>query len=269
MSRISFEIEGKEYFLPDYISIEDYVKVYKIKDLFVDEYFSVKLLNILTGAPVEQLMEVNYNTIEQLTNYAMSKFPTDKTKFIPKFEFEGVKYGFIPNWKDLSFGEFIDVDTLMSRKGNELLDSIHIITAILYRPIIEENKKGVYKIEKYDTDKMLDRAETFKRLDSKYFIGSQFFFHKFETKYFERIHQSLIPKMSIWMQIKLIWKMRKMIYQIVFKKDSDGSQLLTDLQTMILQNIIKSPKRSWWKRSTNSFILLLKVMKKKDNTKQQ
>jgi hypothetical protein len=269
MSKITFEIEDKEYELPEIITIENYAKVYKIKDLFIDEYFTAKLLSILTGAPVEKLMEVNYVIIEKLGNYAMSKFPTEKTKFIQKFEFNGVKYGFIPNWKELSFGEFIDLDTLMSKKGDDLLDHIHIITAILYRPIISEDKKGNYKIEKYDSDKMLERAEEFKKLDSKYFFGGQFFFQMFATKYFERTQQSLIPKMSMWMQIKILWKARKIIYQIIFKKDLDGSASSIDLQTMILQNIIMSSKPNWWKRLTNSFFLLLKVMRKKDNMKPQ
>lgn len=266
MSRITFEIEGVEYNLPDYISIEDYVKVYKIKDIFVDEYFAVKLLNILSGAPIEKLMGVNYIIIEKLATYAMNQFPTERTNFTPKVEFKGVKYGFLPNWKELSFGEFIDLDTLMSKKGTELLDNIHIIMGIFYRPIVEE-KKGNYKIEKYDVDKMLERADLFKQLDSKYFIGSQFFFHRFVRKYLDHSQQSLMPKMSKWMQIKILWKMRKMIYRIVFKKDLDGMQYLNDLQGMILQNITKSQKPTWWQRSTISFTLLQKMMKKKSDNK--
>lgn len=268
MNRISFEIEGINYNLPDYISIEDYVKVYKIKDIFIDELFAVKLLNILSGAPVEKLMEVNYVIIEKLASYAINLFPTEKTKFIQKFEFKGVKYGFLPTWNELSFGEFIDLDTLMSKKGDDLLDHIHIITAILYRPIIEEDKKGKYKIEKYNSDTMIERAEIFKELDSKYFHSGQFFFQMFEKKYFERIQQSLLPKMTNWEQIKMLWKMRKMIYRIVFKKDLDGMEFLKDFQMMTLQNTIKSQKQSWLKRSIISFTLLQKIMNNKKNTKQ-
>lgn len=244
MSRITFEIEDKEYELPDYISIENYVKVFKIKDIFVDEYFAVKLLNIMSGAPVEKLLEVNYVVIEKLANYVMNLFPKDNNQFIQKFEFEGVKYGFLPNWKEMSFGEFVDLDTLMSTKGDELLDNMHIITAIFYRPIIEENKKGAYKIEKYDPEKMIERAELFKNLDSKYFISSQFFFHKFVKKYLTHTQLSLMPKMSVWMQIKILWKMRKLIYRIILKKDLDGTQSLSEFQTLILQNMMKSLKKS-------------------------
>jgi len=267
MARVTFEIEGINYEIPDYISIENYVKTFKIRNLFVDEFFSVKLLNILTGAPIDKLMEVNYTIIEKLCNYATSLYPKDE-RFIQKFEYNGIKYGFLPNWKDMSFGEFVDLDSLMSKKGDDLLDHTHIITAILYRPIIEENKKGLYKIEKYDSDTMLERAEIFKNIDSKYFVSSQFFFHKFEMKYFDRFQESLTPKMSMWMQLKILWKARKIIYRLTFKKDSVGMQSLNDLQAMILQNIIKSQQQSWWKRLTTWFISLLKMKNKKKNTKQ-
>lgn len=120
-------------------------------------------------------MEANYNQIEMLSRYVMNLFP-QKEKFVDRFEFDGIKYGFIDTWRKMSFGEFVDLDTLMSKKDNDLLDNIHIITAILYRPIIEEDKKGNYKIEKYDPDTMEERAELFKKLDIKYFIGAQVFF---------------------------------------------------------------------------------------------
>ena len=36
---IDFNIEGKKYDLPDFISIKNYVKIFKVKDLFSDDYF--------------------------------------------------------------------------------------------------------------------------------------------------------------------------------------------------------------------------------------
>ena len=36
---IKFKLEGKEYKLPEIITINDYVKISKVKDLFTDEYF--------------------------------------------------------------------------------------------------------------------------------------------------------------------------------------------------------------------------------------
>lgn len=247
MKEVKFEIEGVEYILPEHISIENYVKVFKIKDVFSDEYFAAKLLNILTGAPVEGLLEANFQQIDYLANYAMSLFPQDTPKFEDKFELDGVWYGFLPSWKKLSFAEYADLDTLMNKKPDDILDYIHYITAIMYRPIITDPESHDFKIEKYNSDTMGDRAELFKKkLNIKYFIGAQFFFIKFARKYFEATPQSL-STMSLWTQIKFVWKWRKTIRTLLSKKGSDGSLSSTELLVMTLPNTKGSYRNRWLK----------------------
>ena len=45
---INFKIEDKNYTLPDYITVGNYSKLFKIKDLFEDEMFAAKVINIFT-----------------------------------------------------------------------------------------------------------------------------------------------------------------------------------------------------------------------------
>jgi hypothetical protein len=47
MKEVTFELEGVEYQLPNKITIENYVKIFKIKELFSDQYFAAKLINKL------------------------------------------------------------------------------------------------------------------------------------------------------------------------------------------------------------------------------
>lgn len=240
MKKITFEIEGQEYKLPNYISIENYSKIFKIKDLFVDEYFNAKLISTLSGVKVERLMEANYQDLIKLVRYVMTLFPKDSNKFYQTFEFEGVKYGFLPDWKDMSFGEFVDLDTLMTKRGNELYDSLHYITAILYRPITKQYDGGRYDIEKYDVDTMMERADKFKKLDAKYFLSAQFFFLLFVRKSRYPTLKSLVKKMTFWQKVKMI----KMYYLMKWKGVSvdslDGLGSLIDWQTMISPNTKKS-----------------------------
>lgn len=244
MKEVSFEIEGKEYFIPQKISIENYVKTYKVKDLFSDQYLAAKLLNILTGAPIEKLLEVNFQIVEQLASYAMLMFPQGEPQFKDKFELNGVWYGFIPSWKELSFAEWVDLDTLMTKKPDEILDYIHILTAIMYRPIVGDHSTSKFKIEKYDVETMRDRSELFlKELDITYFIGAQFFFIKFAKKYSEHTRQSL----STMEMMKFIWKNRKIINTLLLRNDSDGMPSSTELLAMTLQNTKQSSKKRWWK----------------------
>ena len=73
---IKFKIEDKEYELLDYISIGDYSKIYKVKDLFTDEYFAAKLLNLISGAPLQDLLQSDYQEVNYLSSYILSLIPT-------------------------------------------------------------------------------------------------------------------------------------------------------------------------------------------------
>lgn len=241
---IKFKIEDKEYKLPQFISIDNYSKIYKVKDLFSDEYFAAKLVSIVSDAPVNKLMEYDFQEVDFMALHLMNLIPKDKPKFYDRFELDGVKYGFFPSWKDLSFAEFIDMDTISTKKIDELLSMLHILAAVMYRPIVEEKTEHDYQIEKYDVNKMKERAELFKKkLDVKYVLGAQFFFIKFANRFLGYTQLSSIPKLTIWMKIKLIWKMRRLIASLIFKRRSVGSLSSTDLLEMILQSTNMSTKK--------------------------
>jgi hypothetical protein len=242
---IKFKIEGDEYILPEYISIENYSKIYKIKDLFSDDYFSAKLINIITEAKIEDLLESDYQEVSYIASYLMSLIPLGQPEFKDRFELDGVKYGFFPNWRDLTFAEFIDMDTISTKKPDELLDMLHILAAIMYRPIIEEKSEHNFKIEKYDVNTMVQRAELFKKkLDVKYILGAQFFFIKFANRFSSYTQISSIQTISLWTKIKIIWSLRKLIWNLVFRKRSDGSLSSTELLEMILQSTSTSIKKT-------------------------
>lgn len=245
MKKITFELAGKEYELPQFLTLGDYVKIFKIKDLFQDDYFSVKLINILTNAPMELLVKANRQVINNLSNELLSIIPTSEPGFVERFVIDDIEYGFIPSWKNMSFGEFADLDTLMTRKPDELLNYLHIITAILYRPITKNKSRNRYEIEEYNVPLMEERAELFKRkLNVEYALGAQFFFIHFAKNYSRSTQISLKTWMSIsWNQIKFAWRWRKQIWKSLWRKNSDGSLFLTELQMMTLQDMIASLRK--------------------------
>ena len=242
---IKFKIEDKEYNVPDFISIDNYSKIYKVKDLFSDDYFSAKLVSLVTGAPVEDLLESDYQELSYIAAYIMSLIPLETPKFVDRFELNGIKYGFFPKWQDLSYAEFVDMDTISTKKQDEVLNMLHILCAVMYRPIVSEKSEHEFEIEKYDVKTMIQRSELFKKeLDCKYILGSMFFFTNYARKYSSYTQLSLIPSISIWMKIKLVWKMRKMIWKLIFKSHSVGSLSQTELLEMILQNTTTSIKKT-------------------------
>jgi hypothetical protein len=242
---IKFKIEEKEYNVPNVISIGTYAKIYKIKDLFSDNYFSSKLISIVTGADVAELMQSDYQEVTYIANYIMSLIPLEIPKFKDRFELDGVQYGFFPKWDELTFAEFIDMDTISTKKHDELLDMLHILAAIMYRPIIEEKSQHDFKIEKYEVNRMKERAELFKnKLDVKFILGAQFFFINYANRFLNFFQLSSIQKIGTWTRLKLIWKMRKMIWGILFKRSMVGSLSSTELLETILQNTTTSIKKT-------------------------
>jgi hypothetical protein len=242
---VKFKIEEKEYLVPDKITIDKYVKIYKLKDLLTEEYFAAKLISIVCECPMEDLLESDYQEVNYIASYIMGLIPLGEPKFVDRFELDGVNYGFFPKWQDLSFAEFVDMDTISTKKQDELLDLLHILCSIMYRPIIKERSEHDFDIEKYNMKSMKERAELFKnKLDISIVLGAQFFFINYAKRYSDYFLLSSIPTLSIWTKIKLVWSLRKMIWIQVFKKSTDGSLSSTDLLTTILQNTTRSIKKT-------------------------
>jgi len=241
--KLTFELEGIEYRIPKYITLGDYVKIYKVKGLFDDDYFATKLINILTGAPQKKLLEAERDKVDFVFTQIYSILPKNTPAFLDRFELDGIEYGFLPSWKKMSFGEFADLDTLMTKKPEEVLDYLHIITAILYRPIITKDKKK-FLIEKYTQETLDDRAELFKnRLNVEVALGAQFFFIQFAKNVSNYTPTSLTSWMKIsWVQLKMLWKMRKILMKGLLRRDLDGMWFLTELLKMTYQDIQKLQK---------------------------
>jgi len=242
---LRFKIDGVPYEVPDYTPINVYTKIYKIKDLFTDEYFAAKLINSITNCPLQDLLEGGFEEISYISNYILSKLPKQKdVKFVDRFELDGVHYGFFPDWKELTFAEFIDIDTIISKKPEELLDMLHILSAIMYRPIVDEISEHNFQIEKYDLVTLKTRSELFKKkLDVSVILGAQFFFIKFVTRFLNYTPQFSEMKMNIWTQIKMMWMMWRMIYKTPSKGRSGGFLSSTKLLTTILLNTSTSTKK--------------------------
>jgi hypothetical protein len=241
---MNIKIDSIDYEIPSYMNLENYSKIYKVKDLFTEEYFPAKIISIVTGAPVEELLKYDYQEIQYVASYIMSLLPLDKPKFVDRFEIDGVKYGFFPKWQGLTFAEFVDIDTISTKKTDELLDLVHILAAIMYRPITVERSDHDFDIEPYEIKSMEARSELFKKkLDVNILLGAQFFFIKFAKRYSSYIQASSIVKIGIVMKIKLMWRMRKIIWAILFKKSSVGTWSSTELLEMILPNLTTSTKK--------------------------
>jgi hypothetical protein len=243
---IEFNLDGKDYEIKEHLTIGDYQKIFKIKDLFEDEYLNAKIINLLTDCPMDTLINAEKHKIDFLATSIFAMVPRQPINLIDRFELDGVEYGYLPSYKKITFGEFVDLDTLLTKKYDEIIDYLHIITAIMYRPIIKSKSKHNFEIEKYDSVKMEERAELFKnKLDIKFTLGGQFFFTQFVNNSSNFIRLSLKQKIKKeWEILKILWKHRKLVWKLVLKKDTGGMSSLIELQTEILRNTLKSMRKT-------------------------
>lgn len=259
MKNLTFEIKNKTYKLPEFLNIENYVKIFKIRDLLVDAYFDAKLVNIVTGCPVEDLLDSDWDSVKFISSHIQSMIPNKKTPFVETFELNGVEYGFVTNWREMSFAQYADIETLVSKKPEEMIDYLHIVAAIFYRPIIRKKSNGKYEIEKYNTDSMDERSYLFnKELDVSIVIGAQFFF----TLFAEILESHTQPSLTWMEKTTIMWTILKMIIKNPSSvKHTNGIQSLIDSQMMTLQNTIQSMRNQSQQSSTNSPSFLRRIKK--------
>jgi hypothetical protein len=119
---------------------------------------------------------------------------------------------------------------------DKIVESIHIIMALLYRPITIENKKE-YKIEPYKSQDILPRADLFLDLPVAYWFGVAQFFFLISNAYTSSLSASLKAKMTIEKWIK---PLRKIFPAWLLPKPPQDfiSNSLSNSPNKILQNMI-------------------------------
>ena len=140
------------------ITLREYKKYEKIIQANKDDenserFLNLKMLEIFCNISFEQaagMQLVDYERI-LMTLYSILQ---EQPKLVKTFKIGSREFGFHPNLEEMTFGEFIDLDTYISD-----MQQMEKAMAVLYRPIINKHK-DTYKIQEYlgDTlhDTMLD-----------------------------------------------------------------------------------------------------------------
>ena len=108
-----------------------------------DLFISQKMIEIFCGIELKSVVDIKLSDVIDLVTHFKGLF--DKKLELKKtFEIQGVKFGFINELEDISFGEYIDLES-------NIIDvqSFHKAMAVMYRPITSE-KGDKYTIEKYN-----------------------------------------------------------------------------------------------------------------------
>jgi hypothetical protein len=136
------------------IKLSDYVKYLKVvevneNDSNSDVFVHQKVLEIFCGVPLLDAVEYRMSDIRKvvaiITN-TLNKQPD----LVRTFKLGDTEFGFIPKLDDMTFGEYVDLD---SNLGN--WDNMYKAMAVLYRPI-KQKVGDKYIIEDYKGDLYYD-----------------------------------------------------------------------------------------------------------------
>ena len=124
------------------VTLGQYQEYLKLKDL-TETQLSFKMIEIFCGVKAEHVRLLKASDVTDIVNIMSAMFES-KPSLVHTFKMDGVEYGFIPNLDEMSFGEYIDLDTSIGD-----WDNMNKAMGVLYRPI-EMRKGNRYIIKEYD-----------------------------------------------------------------------------------------------------------------------
>lgn len=149
------------------LTIEQYQKFLKVQG--DDTFTMLKALEIFANIPLKVAYAMKADDIMDIGNSIFTMIGA-KHPLTRRVTFRGREYGFVPNLEEMSFGEYIDLDTYLAD-----MDMLHKTIGVLYRPITKE-KGDLYEVEHYNgtdgySDFPLDVA-----------LGATLFFYRLSNK---------------------------------------------------------------------------------------
>ena len=184
-------------------------------DLKNDADVQLKMIEIFCKVPSVVVRNMKATDIVEICNIINAMFET-KHQLINTFKLGKQEYGFIPSLEDMTFGEYVDLDTFIGEPEN-----LHRAMNVLYRPI--DLKQGNrYTLKEY----VPDNSEDAKNYPLDAVLGAMVFFY------------SLGKDLSTVMLNSLDKKNEKDLAQyLISQQDMDGSIHSMQSLTEILQSL--------------------------------
>jgi len=126
------------------ITLGQYQEFAKL-DVAKESEVQSKMIEIFCQVPNQVVRNMKATDIVDICTILNNMFDTNH-QLINRFKLGKQEYGFIPSLEDMSFGEYVDLDTYIGDNNN-----LHRAMNVLYRPI--DFKQGDrYKIKDYNPD---------------------------------------------------------------------------------------------------------------------
>lgn len=209
------------------IPLKSYQEFMKVVEKSNDEEFvGQKTIEIFCGLKMKDVVKVKWSDVKSLTLHLNEIFK-QKPKFQPTFKIQDTEFGFIPNLEDMTFGEYIDLESNISK-----VDTFHKAMAVMYRPITKKVKDRYEIFEYTGTDEF---SEVMKYAPLNVVMGATVFFSILGSDLVQHTLTSLETELKKNPKLMTSAKERNLI------KDGDGTiQSMRSLKET-LQNLMLLP----------------------------
>jgi hypothetical protein len=191
-----------------------------------EEFIGQKTIEIFCGLKMKDVVKVKWSDVKELTVHLNEIFKA-KPKFQATFKIQDTEFGFIPNLEDMSFGEYIDLESNISN-----VETFHKAMAVMYRPITKKHKERYEIFEYTGTDEF---SELMKYAPLNVVMGATVFFSSLGNDLVQHTLTYLENQMKTNKKLMTTAKERNLI------KDGDGIIQSMQLLKATLQNLMKLP----------------------------
>jgi len=131
------------------ITLGQYQEFYKLTESKDAKLVERRMIEIFCKVPMQYVNQMKAIDVKEIIQI-LTQMLENKPSLVNLFKMNGVEYGFIPDLDDMTFGEYVDLDTFIGDTEN-----LHRAMNVLYRPI-KIKKNGRYQIVDYDSEKYKD-----------------------------------------------------------------------------------------------------------------
>jgi hypothetical protein len=218
----------------DEIPLMHYQKFMEVsKNSNDDEFTAQKMIQIFCGIELKEVVKIAFNDMVDLVNH-FNKLFSEIPKLKPTFKINDLELGMIPNFDKITWEEYIELESQFKD-----FDTFHKAMAVLYRPVIEKNKKGQYLIAPFNN--VEEFSDLMKYTPLSVALSSHVFFWNLERELLQATLNYLEN------QIMKLNKSNRMILakKINLANNGDGIKAFMQLQKEILQNLMKSSEQNY------------------------
>ena len=174
---------------------QEWIKITEGKEL--NSFFQQKMIEIFCKSRLIDTLRMKAKDINEIT-LGLNKLFEAKPSLIKLFKLNDKEFGFIPKLDNMSFGEYIDLDTYLAD-----WETMDLAMGVLFRPISFKRKEK-YLIEDYETASKYNM----KNMPLDVVMGALVFFWNLKNELLKHIVNYLSTQVHVKLPQHLIASLR-------------------------------------------------------------